>query len=113
MRFAVDAYVNFCRQASVLEAIAASLTELFSPGIITSRMTALKQHYSFITDESLAYFSARQSQAPVDVEFALAYCLEHATTSAQKSACVDSLAFKCEVLWSIMDAIEKEYAGGI
>ena len=31
-RFAVDAYVNFVRDSSMLEAIASSLTEMFSPG---------------------------------------------------------------------------------
>ena len=33
-RFAVDAYVTFVREKSLLEAVASSLTELFSPGII-------------------------------------------------------------------------------
>ena len=32
-RFAVEAYVHYCREKSPLEAIASSLTELFAPGI--------------------------------------------------------------------------------
>jgi len=32
-RFAVDAYVRFVREATMLEAVAASLTELFAPKI--------------------------------------------------------------------------------
>jgi len=37
-RFAVEAYVRFVREKSLLEAIASSLTELFSPVIIAERM---------------------------------------------------------------------------
>ena len=38
-RFAVDAYVTFVRERSLLEAIASSLTELFSPQIIGERVS--------------------------------------------------------------------------
>jgi pyrroloquinoline-quinone synthase len=37
-RFAVDAYVHFVRDRSMLEAIASSLTEMFSPTIIAERV---------------------------------------------------------------------------
>ncbi|MFM7419295.1 MAG: pyrroloquinoline-quinone synthase PqqC, partial [Alphaproteobacteria bacterium] len=37
-RFAVDAYVRFVREKSLLEAIASSLTEMFSPNIISQRV---------------------------------------------------------------------------
>src|SRR5690606_9845751 len=36
-RFAVDAYVHFVRDRTLLEAVASSLTELFSPTIIAER----------------------------------------------------------------------------
>ena len=36
-RFAVEAYVHFVREKTLLEAIASSLTELFSPVIISER----------------------------------------------------------------------------
>ena len=38
-RFAVDAYVAFVRDRSILEAIASSLTEMFSPTIIAERVS--------------------------------------------------------------------------
>src|SRR5579885_202812 len=62
-RFAVDAYVNFVRERSVLEAIASSLTELFSPGIIAERVSGMLANYDFITDETLAYFKPRLTPA--------------------------------------------------
>ena len=37
-RFAVDAYVHFVREKTLLEAVASSLTELFSPAIIGERV---------------------------------------------------------------------------
>ncbi len=40
-RFAVDAYVAFVRDRSVLEAIASSLTEMFAPSIISERVSGM------------------------------------------------------------------------
>jgi len=44
--FAVDAYVNFCRFRPWLEAVAASLTEMFAPLIVKERLAAMLSHYS-------------------------------------------------------------------
>ncbi len=57
-RFAVDAYVHFVRDRSVLEAVASSLTEMFSPTIIAERVAGMLSHYDFVTPETLAYFTA-------------------------------------------------------
>ena len=54
-RFAVDAYVHFVREKTLLEAIASSLTELFSPVIIGERMEGMLKNYDFVTAETLAY----------------------------------------------------------
>src|ERR1700693_1275146 len=56
-RFAVEAYVHFCRERTLLEAIASSLTELFSPQIIGERVEGMLKHYDFITADTLAYFN--------------------------------------------------------
>ena len=53
-RFAVDAYVRFVREKTLLEAIASSLTEMFSPQIITERMDGMLASYSFVTRDTLA-----------------------------------------------------------
>src|ERR1700689_3871986 len=44
-RFAVDAYVRFVQERSVLEAIASSLTEMFSPNIIAERVSGMLANY--------------------------------------------------------------------
>src|SRR5437899_6281903 len=72
-RFAVDAYVRFVREASLLEAVASSLTELFAPRLHESRIDALLDNYDFANERTLAYFRTRLSQAPRDVEFGLAF----------------------------------------
>ncbi|WP_215754595.1 pyrroloquinoline-quinone synthase PqqC [Acetobacter sp. P5B1] len=108
-RFAVEAYVHFVRDRSILEAIASSLTELFSPTIISERVSGMLRNYAFITEETLAYFAPRLTQAPQDSAFALAYVKEHARTLAEQQAVLGALKFKCGVLWSMLDALDYAY----
>ncbi|MBS0990185.1 pyrroloquinoline-quinone synthase PqqC [Acetobacter okinawensis] len=108
-RFAVEAYVQFVRERSILEAIASSLTELFSPTIISERVAGMLGNYDFVTEETLAYFKPRLTQAPQDSAFALAYVREHARTAEQQKAVLDALKFKCNVLWSMLDALDYAY----
>jgi pyrroloquinoline-quinone synthase len=108
-RFAVDAYVHFVRDRSVLEAIASSLTEMFSPGIIAERVEGMLRGYSFITMDTLAYFKPRLSQAPRDADFALAYVKAEARTPEQQAAVLAALRFKCDVLWSQLDGLYLAY----
>jgi pyrroloquinoline quinone biosynthesis protein D len=108
-RFAVEAYVHFVRERSLLEAIASSLTELFSPAIISERVAGMLANYDFVSRETLAYFDKRLSQAPRDADFALGYVKRHATTPELQRAVLDALTFKCDVLWSQLDALYFAY----
>ena len=108
-RFAVDAYVHFVREKSLLEAIASSLTEMFSPGIIGERVAGMLKNYDFVSKETLAYFDKRLTEAPRDADFALAYVKEHARTPAQQAAAIRALEFKCDVLWVQLDALYFAY----
>jgi pyrroloquinoline-quinone synthase len=108
-RFAVDAYVAFVRDRSVLEAVASSLTELFSPAIIAERVSGMLAHYDWITPDTLAYFTPRLTQAPKDSDFALAYVQAHALTPADQQAVLAALRFKCDVLWAQLDALHHAY----
>ncbi len=108
-RFAVDAYVAFVRDRSVLEAVASSLTELFSPNIIAERVSGMLANYDWITQDTLAYFTPRLTQAPKDSDFALAYVQEHARTVEQQQAVLNALRFKCDVLWAQLDALHHAY----
>ena len=110
-RFAVDAYVTFARTRPWTEAVASSLTELFAPDLMAGRLAALEQHNPWIDRQALAYFRARLSQAPRDSEHALEVVTRYCRTPDQQAAAVAALSFKCDVLWSMLDAIEQAYAG--
>jgi len=108
-RFAVDAYVHFVREKTLLEAIASSLTELFSPVIISERMEGMLAHYDFITRDTLAYFEQRPPQAAKDSDFALDYVKRNARTPHAQRAVLAALEFKCSVLWAMLDALHHAY----
>ena len=108
-RFAVDAYVHFVRERSILEAVASSLTEMFSPAIISERVSGMLRNYDFVSEETLAYFTPRLTQAPQDVEFALGYVKREARTREQQEQVMDALRFKCDLLWAQLDALHYAY----
>jgi coenzyme PQQ biosynthesis protein C len=108
-RFAVEAYVRFVREKTLLEAIASSLTELFSPVIITERMAGMLANYPFIRRETMSYFDKRPPQAQRDSDFALDYVKRHAKTPEQQQQVLAALEFKCSVLWSMLDALAYAY----
>ena len=108
-RFAVDAYVNFVRDRSLLEAVASCLTEMFSPEIIAERVSGMLRNYDFISRDTLAYFTPRLTQAPTDVAFALSYVKQHADTPEKQAQVLDTLRFKCDVLWAQLDALYFSY----
>jgi coenzyme PQQ biosynthesis protein C len=108
-RFAVDAYVRFVRERTLLEAVASSLTELFSPNIIGERVRGMLSHYDFITQETLSYFDKRPPQAKRDSDFALGYVKRHAMTPEQQQAVLAALEFKCDILWAMLDALSHAY----
>jgi pyrroloquinoline-quinone synthase len=108
-RFAVEAYVRFVREETLLEAVASSLTELFAPKIHEERIAGMLENYDFITEDVMRYFRRRLGQATEDAEFALAYVKEHARTIEQQTAAVDALRFKCNVLWAQLDALYLAY----
>lgn len=105
VRFAVDAYVNFCRTAPWQEAVCASLTELFAPEIHKERLANWPVHYPWIESQGLQYFRNRLNEVPRDVEFALATTLQYFRTREQQDTAVNIVQFKLDVLWSISDQL--------
>ncbi|AYO82932.1 pyrroloquinoline-quinone synthase PqqC [Methylobacterium brachiatum] len=108
-KFSVEAYVHFVAEKSLLEAIASSLTEMFSPTIISERVAGMLKNYDFITKDTLAYFDKRLTQAPRDADFALDYVKTHATTPELQRQAMAALTFKCNVLWTQLDALYFAY----
>ncbi|MCC6780773.1 MAG: pyrroloquinoline-quinone synthase PqqC [Hyphomicrobiales bacterium] len=108
-RYAVEAYVHFVRDKSLLEAVASSLTEMFSPQIIGERIEGMLKNYDFINADTLAYFSKRPPQAQRDAAFALNYVKHHARSPETQKAVLKALEFKCDVLWAMLDALYYAY----
>jgi pyrroloquinoline-quinone synthase len=111
-RFAVDAYVHFCRDRTPLEAIASSLTELFAPNLHEERISGMLAHYDFVNPDIMSYFSRRMEQAPRDANFALDYVKTRARTPAEREAVCNALIFKTNVLWVQLDALYHAYVDG-
>lgn len=108
-RFAVGAYIEFCRNQTLLEAVASSLTEIFSPMIIAQRVPGMLAKYSYVSEETLSYFKPRLTQAPKDSDFALNYVRQHANTSEKQQAVINALIFKTDILWAMLDALQHCY----
>jgi pyrroloquinoline-quinone synthase len=109
VRFAVDAYVNFARTQPWPVAIASSLTELFAPDLMKMRLAAFEKFYSWIDPRGLDYFRRRTTQAQRDSDEALAIALKYCNTPELQREAVRALEFKCDVLWSMLDAIHHAY----
>lgn len=105
VRYAVDAYVNLVATRSWVEAVASSLTELFAPALMATRLAAFERHYTWIDASAFDYFRSRLTQAPRDSDHGLAIVLERCATRAEQERAVAALAFKCDLLWAQLDAI--------
>ena len=110
VRFAVDAYVNFVATRPWIEGVASSLTELFAPALMTTRLAAFEQHYTWIDPAALAYFRARPPLATRDSEHGLTLVLTHCRTRDEQERAVAALRFKCDVLRAQLDAVYHECA---
>jgi pyrroloquinoline-quinone synthase len=110
VRIAAESYVTFCKTKPWIEAVASSLTELFAPDLMRSRIAAFPQHYPWIRPEALDYFRSRLVQAPRDVNHGLRIVREWATTPERQRKVFEALAFKLEMLWVMIDTIHHAYA---
>ncbi len=110
VRLICESYVTFCRQKPWVEAVAASLTELFAPKIHGERIESFPRHYPWIPPEGLDYFRSRLIQAPRDVQHGLAIVRRHCTTVETQQKAFAALAFKLDMLWAMIDTIHHAYA---
>lgn len=110
VRFACDAYVNFASRAPWQEAVCASLTEMFAPQLHKDRLASWPLHYPWIEPSGLASFLCRIPLGRRDAAYDLQVTLDHFTTREQQDRALEILQFKLEILWSMLDAIERAAA---
>jgi pyrroloquinoline-quinone synthase len=108
VRYAVDAYLALVSSKTFLEAVASSLTEMFSRDLISLRMDKMREHYPWLSG-GLAYFEGRLSQAPEDADFALAWVIRNAHTRTEQNLSIAALQAKCDILWAQLDSIYFAY----
>jgi pyrroloquinoline-quinone synthase len=106
VRFAVDSYVTFARTRPWIEGVASSLTELFAPAAMATRIAAWKRHYTWLNHAALTYFEARIPRARQECADALDIVLTYCTSADSQDAAARALEFKTDVLWCLLDAIE-------
>lgn len=109
VRFAVDAYVNFARNAPWQEAACSSLTELFAPKIHQKRLDNWPKYYPWIEEKGFEYFRKRLHEANRDVEHGLDITLNYFKTPEQQQRALEILQFKLDVLWTMLDAMFLAY----
>ena len=107
-RYAVNEYLNLVRTRPLMEAVASSLTELFSRDLITLRMDRLRQHYPWLAG-GLDYFEARLKQASEDAAFAIRFVYDTAKTREEQERAIQALRDKCDILWAQLDALYFAY----
>ena len=105
VRFAVDAYVTLVRTQPWPVAIASSLTEMFAPDLMSRRIDAFERFYPWVESKGIDYFRARVTRARDDAQEALAFTLAHCNTLSLQQKAVRALETKCEILWTMLDAI--------
>ncbi len=108
IRYAVDAYLQLVERGSMIEVVASSLTEMFSPTLISLRVDRLRQHYPWLA-HGLAYIEARLTQAPEDSNFAFDWVAEHVRTREEQEQAISALRAKCDILWAQLDALYFAY----
>jgi pyrroloquinoline-quinone synthase len=101
--------VNFARTKPWPIAIASSLTELFAPDLMHERVAAFENYYMWVAPEGLEYFRSRITQARIDSEQGLELTITYCHTRALQEEAVKALSFKCDVLWSMLDAMMQAY----
>ena len=105
VRFAVDAYCNFVKEAPLHEAVCSSLTELFAPKIHQDRLANWPSHYKFVKAEGYAYFKKRLREARRDVVFGLDYVLDNFQGLKMQNRALQVVKIKLDILWSLADSI--------
>src|SRR5262249_54437898 len=92
-------------EVSLVEAVAASLTECFAPNLMIDRIAAWEKHYAWIAPHGLDYFRSRVARARRDGSDALAFVVSRAKTYDEQRGCVAALVRKTESLWHLLDCL--------
>ena len=109
VKFAIDAYLNFAKNASWEEAASSSLTELFAPKIHQKRLDNWPDLYPWIDKKGYQYFRKRLTEARRDVQHGLDITLDYYKTREEQEYALTVLQFKLDILWTMLDCMWMAY----
>ncbi len=109
VRFAVDAYMSLARNEPWPVAVASSLTELFAPDLMSNRIKAFEQYYTWVPAWGLEYFRSRIPRAAADSDEGMELTLQYCNTRDLQEKAVQALKTKCDILRCQLDAISAAY----
>ena len=109
VKFAIDAYLNFARNATWEEAASSSLTELFAPKIHQKRLDNWPDIYPWINEKGYLYFRKRLTEARRDVQHGLNITLDYYKTREAQEHALNVLQFKLDILWTMLDCMWMAY----
>ncbi len=93
----------------MLEAVASSLTELFSTKLITSARGKVAPALSLAGSEVWIISRPDFIRRPEDSQFAVNYVYDNAKTRAEQELAIQALRDKCDILWAQLDALYFAY----
>ena len=109
VKFAIDAYLNFAKNATWEEAASSSLTELFAPKIHQKRLDNWPDLYPWIDKKGYQYFRKRLTEARRDVQHGLDITLDYYKTREEQEYALTVLQFKLDILWTMLDCMWMAY----
>jgi len=109
VRSAVDSYVSFARRQPWQEAVCASLTEQFAPSVHRERLATWPVHYSWIETSGFEYFRSRVCLPARDAQYGLRVTLDHFRTREAQTRALEILRYKLDLLWSILDSLQRRF----
>ena len=109
VKFAIDAYLNFAKNATWEEAASSSLTELFAPKIHQKRLDNWPDLYPWIDKKGYQYFRKRLTEARRDVQHGLDITLDYYKTREEQEYALTVLQFKLDILWTMQDCMWMAY----
>ena len=109
VKFAIDAYLNFAKNATWEEAASSSLTELFAPKIHQKRLDNWPDLYPWIDKKGYQYFRKRLTEARREVQHGLDITLDYYKTREEQEYALTVLQFKLDILWTMLDCMWMAY----
>ena len=108
IKIGVDAYTNACRVKPFQFGVGASISEYTVPFKMTRMLKAFNEHYSFIPEKALHFFSAHKEADEVHGGIMINLIEKYGVTDSDKASLQEGYMFKLDLHRIILDTIHYE-----